>query len=44
VHAVREDRVDLARDLAVAAARPGLGGLVPKGIDPVARVLDEVMA
>jgi UDP:flavonoid glycosyltransferase YjiC (YdhE family) len=43
VHAVREDRLDLERDLAVAAARPGLGGLVPHGIDPVARVLDEVL-
>jgi len=42
-HVAREDRVDLERDVAVAAELPGLGGLVPNGTDPVTRVLDEVL-
>jgi hypothetical protein len=43
-HAVAERRVDLVGDVAIAAARPGLRGLVPDGGDPVARALDEILA
>jgi UDP:flavonoid glycosyltransferase YjiC (YdhE family) len=43
-HAATEDDVDLVRDVAVAAARPGLGALARNGFDPVDRVLEEVLA
>jgi len=43
-HGVRERDVDLPRDVAIAAARPGLAPILPNGADPVARVLDEVLA
>jgi predicted glycosyltransferase len=43
-HGVPERRIDLVRDVAIAAARPGLGGLVPDCGDPVARAVDEILA
>jgi hypothetical protein len=43
-HAAREDRLDLARDVAIAASRPGLGGVVPDGTRAVDRVLEEILA
>jgi glycosyl transferase family 28/glycosyl transferase family 1 len=42
-HGVSERHVDLEHDVAVAAARPGLGGIVPPGIDPVTGVLQEIL-
>ncbi len=42
--AVAEHRLDLVHDVAAAAMRPGLAGLVPADGDPVARVLEEILA
>jgi len=43
-HGVAERRVDLARDVPIAATRPGLTGLASDGGDPAARALDEILA
>ncbi len=43
-HGVAERRLDLARDAAIAAARPGLGRLARNGADPVAAAIAEILA
>jgi hypothetical protein len=43
VHAVREQEADVARDVALAAARPGLRTIALDG-DPAARVEQEILA
>jgi len=43
-HHVRERDVDLPRDVRIAASRPGLDGLVPRGADPAAVAIEEIVA